>query len=139
MEDDNSTKQLSICRAARTIKRRQNTLFNALKSIYDDSIFVGEISHLWSDLPLLANLRSGLWYSPTANFHSTCYFKSTDGHTNNWPFNTSRVPPQPPRRPTCRTENRVLYCGCDSEGEAISRQRVKDDTDLDMCFESGDL
>ncbi|KAM2193794.1 hypothetical protein ACFX1R_028027 [Malus domestica] len=91
MEEDDGTKQLSIYRAARTIKRRQNTLYNALKSIYDDSIFVGEISQLWPDLPLLANLRCGLWYSPTANFHSTCYFKSTDGHTNNWSFNTSRL------------------------------------------------
>ncbi|ONH97945.1 hypothetical protein PRUPE_7G220200 [Prunus persica] len=88
MEDDD-TKQLSIYRAARTIKRRENTLYNALKSIYDDSIFVGEILQVWPDLPLLANLRCGLWYS--SKFHSTCYFKSTDGHNNNWSFNTSRL------------------------------------------------
>ncbi|KAF5481960.1 hypothetical protein F2P56_002568 [Juglans regia] len=81
--------KLSIYKAARTIKRRENTLYNALRSIYDDSIFVGEISQLWPDLPLLANLRCGLWYSP--NFHSTCYFKSTDGHANNWSFSTSRL------------------------------------------------
>ncbi|KAJ8750966.1 hypothetical protein K2173_016147 [Erythroxylum novogranatense] len=86
MESDG---KLSIYRAARTIKRRDNSLYNALRSIYDDSIFVGEISQLWPDLPLLANLRCGLWYLP--NFHSTCYFKSTDGHTNNWSFNTSRL------------------------------------------------
>nr|AKM76542.1 initiator tRNA phosphoribosyl transferase family protein [Monsonia emarginata] len=86
MEDET---KLSIYRAARTIKRRENTLYNALKSIYDDSIFVGEISQLWPDLPLLANLRCGLWYSQ--KFHSHCYFKSTDGHTNNWSFNTSRL------------------------------------------------
>ncbi|GMI81270.1 hypothetical protein like AT2G40570 [Hibiscus trionum] len=81
--------QLSIYRAARTIKRKDNTLYNALRSIYDDSIFVGEISQLWPQLPLVANLRCGLWYSP--KFHSSCYFKSTDGHTNNWSFNTSRL------------------------------------------------
>ncbi|KAK4280944.1 hypothetical protein QN277_012496 [Acacia crassicarpa] len=81
--------KLSIYRAARTIKRRDNTLYNALRSIYEDSIFVGEINQLWPDLPLLANLRCGLWYS--RRFHSTCYFKSTDGHTNNWSFNTSRL------------------------------------------------
>ncbi|KAM5547568.1 tRNA A64-2'-O-ribosylphosphate transferase [Rosa sericea] len=89
MEDDEDTHQLSIYRAARTIKRRDNTLYNALKSIYDDSVFVGEIFQLWPDLPLLANLRCGLWYSRT--FHATCYFKSTDGHNNNWSFNTSRL------------------------------------------------
>nr|AKM76537.1 initiator tRNA phosphoribosyl transferase family protein [Francoa sonchifolia] len=81
--------KLSIYKAARTIKRRENTLYNALKSIYEDSIFVGEISQLWPQLPLLANLRCGLWYFPS--FYSTCYFKSTDGHTNNWSFNTSRL------------------------------------------------
>ncbi|XP_048321110.1 tRNA A64-2'-O-ribosylphosphate transferase isoform X2 [Ziziphus jujuba] len=87
MEDE--TTKLSIYRAARTIKRRDNSLYNALRSIYEDSIFVGEISQLWPDLPLLANLRCGLWYFP--KFHSTCYFKSTDGHNNNWSFNTSRL------------------------------------------------
>ncbi|OIW09988.1 hypothetical protein TanjilG_32728 [Lupinus angustifolius] len=81
--------KLSIYKAARSIKRRENTLYNALKSIYQDSIFVGEISQLWPQLPLLANLRCGLWYSP--KFYATCYFKSTDGHTNNWSFNTSRL------------------------------------------------
>ncbi|GKV06706.1 hypothetical protein SLEP1_g18560 [Rubroshorea leprosula] len=85
---ENETK-LSIYRAARTIKRKENTLYNALRSIYEDSIFVGEISQLWPELPLLANLRCGLWYS--SKFHSSCYFKSTDGHTNNWSFNISRL------------------------------------------------
>ncbi|XP_022731331.1 uncharacterized protein C3F10.06c isoform X3 [Durio zibethinus] len=85
---ENETK-LSIYRAARTIKRKDNTLYNALRSIYEDSIFVGEISQLWPQLPLVANLRCGLWYS--SKFQSTCYFKSTDGHNNNWSFNTSRL------------------------------------------------
>lgn len=80
---------LSIYKASRTIKKRENSLYNALRSIYEDSIFVGEISQLWPDLPLIANLRCGLWYSP--RFQSTCYFKSTDGHCNNWSFNTSRL------------------------------------------------
>ncbi|KAF8407098.1 hypothetical protein HHK36_006223 [Tetracentron sinense] len=85
MED----KMLTIYKASRSIKKKDNSLYNALRSIYEDSIFVGEISQLWPDLPLLANLRCGLWYSP--NFESTCYFKSTDGHCNNWSFNTSRL------------------------------------------------
>ncbi|XP_051113994.1 uncharacterized protein C3F10.06c isoform X2 [Andrographis paniculata] len=79
----------SIYKIARTIKRKESTLYNALRSIYEDSIFVGEISQLWPELPLLANLRCGLWYSP--KFNSNCYFKSTDGHTNNLSFNTSRL------------------------------------------------
>ncbi|KAL3623697.1 hypothetical protein CASFOL_032513 [Castilleja foliolosa] len=79
----------SIYKISRTIKRRESSLYNALRSIYEDSIFVGEISQLWPELPLVANLRCGLWYSP--KFHSNCYFKSTDGHTNNLSFNTSRL------------------------------------------------
>ncbi|KAM7259558.1 hypothetical protein ACFE04_015299 [Oxalis oulophora] len=81
--------QRNIYKLSRTIKQRDNNLYNALKSIYDDSIFVSEIAQLWPQLPLLANLRCGLWYS--SKFHATCYFKSTDGHNNNWSFNTSRL------------------------------------------------
>ncbi|KAL1363503.1 uncharacterized protein C3F10.06c isoform X4 [Arachis hypogaea] len=87
MEEESG--KLSIYKAARSIKRRENNLYNALRSIYDDSIFVGEISELWPQLPLVANLRCGLWYHP--RFHATCYFKSTDGHSNNCSFNTSRL------------------------------------------------
>ncbi|KAF9613785.1 hypothetical protein IFM89_011509 [Coptis chinensis] len=79
----------SIYKASRSIKKNDNSLYNALRSIYEDSIFIGEISQVWPQLPLLANLRCGLWYSP--HFVSTCYFKSTDGHCNNWSFNTSRL------------------------------------------------
>ncbi|XP_074280912.1 tRNA A64-2'-O-ribosylphosphate transferase isoform X1 [Silene latifolia] len=81
--------RMSIYKATRSIKKRHNSLYNALRSIYQDSIFVSEISQLWPQLPLLANLRCGLWYF--SNFYETCYFKSTDGHNNNWSFNTSRL------------------------------------------------
>ncbi|CAF1870191.1 unnamed protein product [Brassica oleracea] len=88
-EGEPRTTRDSIYRVARSIKRRDNSLYNALRSIYQDSLFVDEISNLWPKLPLLANLRCGLWYSP--RFDATCYFKSTDGHTNNLSFNTSRL------------------------------------------------
>ncbi|AEC09850.1 initiator tRNA phosphoribosyl transferase family protein [Arabidopsis thaliana] len=88
-EEPMMTTRDSIYRAARNIKRRDNSLYNALRSIYQDSIFVHEISLLWPKLPLVANLRCGLWYSE--KFDATCYFKSTDGHTNNLSFNTSRL------------------------------------------------
>ncbi|WOL09137.1 hypothetical protein Cni_G17890 [Canna indica] len=81
--------RMSVYRASRSIKRMENSLYNALRSIYEDSTFVAEIAGLWPDLPLVANLRCGLWYSP--RFDATCYFKSTDGHTNNLSFNTSRL------------------------------------------------
>ncbi|KAL4563882.1 hypothetical protein LXL04_027930 [Taraxacum kok-saghyz] len=83
------TASMSIYRASRTIKRKQSSLYNSLRSIHEDSIFVSEIAQLWPELPLVANLRCGLWYGK--KFHSNCYFKSTDGHTNNLSFNTSRL------------------------------------------------
>lgn len=87
MADD--TASMSIYKASRTIKRKQTSLYNSLRSIHEDSIFISEIAQLWPELPLVANLRCGLWYAKT--FHSNCYFKSTDGHTNNLSFNTSRL------------------------------------------------
>lgn len=87
MADD--TASMSIYKASRTIKRKQTSIYNSLRSIQEDSIFISEIAQLWPELPLVANLRCGLWYAKT--FHSNCYFKSTDGHTNNLSFNTSRL------------------------------------------------
>lgn len=80
---------MSIYKASRTIKRKQTSLYNSLLSIHEDSIFVSEISQLWPELPLVANLRCGLWYAK--KFYANCYFKSTDGHTNNLSFNTARL------------------------------------------------
>lgn len=83
------TTRRSVYKTCRIIKRRENSIYNALRSIYEDSIFVAEIAQLWPELPLVANLRCGLWYS--SKFEHTCYFKSTDGHTNNLSFSTARL------------------------------------------------
>eukprot|EP01018_Ginkgo_biloba_P001983 Gb_29716 [translate_table: standard] len=80
---------MNIYKVCRKIKRMDQSLYNALRSIYEDSLFVAEIRRLWPDLPLIANLRCGLWYS--SHFDATCYFKSTDGHTGNWSFNPTRL------------------------------------------------
>lgn len=50
---------------------------------------VQSLTELLPQLPLIANLRNGLWYYHT--WDSTCYFKSTDGHNHNWKFNCSRL------------------------------------------------
>ncbi|KAH9301190.1 hypothetical protein KI387_012773, partial [Taxus chinensis] len=82
-------KSLNIYKICRKIKRMDQSLYNALRSIYHDSLFVAQIRKLWPELPLMANLRCGLWYSQ--QFDGTCYFKSTDGHTGNWAFNINRL------------------------------------------------
>lgn len=48
-------------------------------------------SPLASDLPLVANLRCGLWYTTNPSSTPTCYFKSTDGHQNTLNFSTTRL------------------------------------------------
>ncbi|XP_048543194.1 tRNA A64-2'-O-ribosylphosphate transferase-like isoform X1 [Triticum urartu] len=82
---------MSIYKAARRIKRRESTLYNALRSVADDAAFVAEIAALWPTLPLVANLRCGLWYAQPRSLAATCYFKSTDGHAGNWAFSTARL------------------------------------------------
>ena len=54
-----------------------------------DSAFVAEVAALYPDLPVLANLRCGLWYVAAPD--STCYFKSTDGHFGQWAFSLTRL------------------------------------------------
>lgn len=81
----------NIYKVSRQLKKTEHSLYNALRSIYHDALFVSEIAHLWPRLPLLANLRCGLWYAHPDQFHGTAYFKSTDGHNGNWSFNVTRL------------------------------------------------
>ena len=67
----------------------QRNIFDRLRSVAYDAQFVAEISQLYPRLPLVANLRCGLWYHPT--FEHTCYFKSTDGHANEWQLSLRRL------------------------------------------------
>ena len=58
------------------------SLHSRLHSIARDAAFVAELASLYPQLPLVANLRGGLWCAP--RFEDTCYFKSTDGHEGQW-------------------------------------------------------
>lgn len=87
MESDNVL--LSMNQIMKELKRRENSLFNCLNSIHLDAKFIEEFARLYSSLPLVANLRCGLWYIPEPQH--TCYFKSTDGHYGNWGFSTVRL------------------------------------------------
>lgn len=42
-------------------------------------------------LPVLGNLRNGLWYVPPSFLSGKCYFKSTDGHDGQWTMSTTRL------------------------------------------------
>ncbi|UPR02296.1 initiator tRNA phosphoribosyl transferase [Chloropicon primus] len=74
----------------RHLKSKERTsVYNVLRSIYEDSLLVQEVSDLLPRVPVLANLRCGAWYH--AKYDGDCYFKSTDGHCNHWQFSFTRL------------------------------------------------
>lgn len=90
--------QPSFTKILRDVKRQEHSLFNAIASIVHDALFVEQVIGSLPEYPAFANLRCGLWYlpqhhhhSPSTNLRDTCYFKSTDGHTGNWGFSTTRL------------------------------------------------
>lgn len=66
------------------------TISNRLKSIYYDSDIVDNLCKILPNSELVANLRCGIWYCKNQCVN-TCYFKSTDGHKNQWDFNLRRL------------------------------------------------
>lgn len=73
-----------------SLKRSALSIHNRLFSISSDSVFVTAVSEAYS-LPLVANERCGSWYIPPEKKTESCYFKSTDGHMNEWSFNLRRL------------------------------------------------
>ena len=86
---DSNAYQPSLNRVIKHLRREENSLYNCLRSIVADTAFVREISALYPGTPVAANLRCGLWYTPSPDL--TCYFKSTDGHFGNWSFSLTRL------------------------------------------------
>ncbi|KAJ3552576.1 hypothetical protein NM688_g4083 [Phlebia brevispora] len=73
------------------IRRESLDLYNRLHSIAEDVQFVTSVAEAYPDLPILPNLRCGAWYvDPNIAAKEAAYFKSTDGHFNNWSFNLRR-------------------------------------------------
>ncbi|KAI0825697.1 initiator tRNA phosphoribosyl transferase [Irpex lacteus] len=73
------------------LRRESLDLFNRLHSIAEDIEFVSSVHDSYEDVPIIPNLRCGAWYvNPSAITEQPAYFKSTDGHFNNWSFNLRR-------------------------------------------------
>jgi len=67
---------------------------NHLLSIIEDSERIDKVYDvIGSSIALFANKRNGEWYINTNKIsnHNSCYFKSTDGHDNNWQFSNTRL------------------------------------------------
>ncbi|KAG5722015.1 tRNA A64-2'-O-ribosylphosphate transferase [Termitomyces sp. T112] len=73
------------------LRRESLDIYNRLHSIADDAAFVVHVHTFYPNIPLVPNLRCGAWYTDPAIASSIpAYFKSTDGHNNNWSFNLRR-------------------------------------------------
>ncbi|CCE90129.1 tRNA A64-2'-O-ribosylphosphate transferase TDEL_0A07970 [Torulaspora delbrueckii] len=74
------------------IKKEYKSLRNRLQSILLDYTFLcTEVLPCFPEYPLVPNERCGLWYCNPKDFTQTSYFKSTDGHTNQWDFSSRRL------------------------------------------------
>ncbi|KAJ7032725.1 initiator tRNA phosphoribosyl transferase [Mycena alexandri] len=73
------------------LRKESLDVFNRLHSINEDVAFVNQVHAVYSDIPILPNLRCGAWYTdPAIATDCPAYFKSTDGHFSNWSFNLRR-------------------------------------------------
>ncbi|SCW03285.1 LAFE_0G07074g1_1 [Lachancea fermentati] len=74
------------------IKKDYRSLRNRILSILLDHAFLSEkVVPTFPNYPVIPNERCGLWYCDPTSFQQTSYFKSTDGHTNQWDFSTRRL------------------------------------------------
>lgn len=82
----------SLNQVNKSIKKEYKSLRNRLQSILLDYRFLSqEVIPHFPDYPLIPNERCGLWYCNPKDFEQTSYFKSTDGHMNQWDFSTRRL------------------------------------------------
>ncbi|AET39651.1 tRNA A64-2'-O-ribosylphosphate transferase Ecym_4623 [Eremothecium cymbalariae DBVPG len=90
MEDESGLDTLKQIK--KEIRRDCTSLRNRLQSVFYDSKFIAnEVLPMFPNYPLVPNERCGLWYCNPGKYEQTCYFKSTDGHTNQWDFSTRRL------------------------------------------------
>lgn len=82
--------QMSITKVLREVKRCEHSIFNCVASILEDAKFVRRV-HDACSFPVYGNKRCGAWYTGYSEINDTCYFKSTDGHVNQWSFSMTRL------------------------------------------------
>ncbi|KZO89703.1 initiator tRNA phosphoribosyl transferase [Calocera viscosa TUFC12733] len=89
-EDEEIEIHTSVRSQQREIKSQSKDVYNRLRSIATDAAFIQRVREEYPDLALMPNARCGLWYCPLQDGVTTAYFKSTDGHTNNYKFSLRR-------------------------------------------------
>lgn len=76
--------------ALRYLRKESVDIYNRLHSIEEDIHFVQHVRAAYPMYPIFPNLRCGAWYT-NPELDVPVYFKSTDGHFNNWSFNLRRA------------------------------------------------
>ncbi|KAK5781914.1 tRNA A64-2'-O-ribosylphosphate transferase PWA37_000677 [Arxiozyma heterogenica] len=83
---------LSLDRVKKELRKDDRSLKNRIASILLDNQFLeSEVIPMFPRYPVIPNERCGIWYCDPKKYEKTCYFKSTDGHTNQWNFSTRRL------------------------------------------------
>ncbi|GME94801.1 unnamed protein product [Ambrosiozyma monospora] len=86
--------QLDLQELTKILNKSNTSTRNRLLSILKDSNYVQRLQStgtIPSTIPVIPNERCGQWYLPPSTYETTCYFKSTDGHINNWDISTRRL------------------------------------------------
>jgi len=83
------TAGVCVLKEMRTMRRNERSIDRRLVSTLRDARFVHSVRDSTGQIKLLANLRAGKWAYPA--FDDDCYFKSADGHVNQWTFPLSRL------------------------------------------------
>ncbi|ODQ67522.1 initiator tRNA phosphoribosyl transferase [Nadsonia fulvescens var. elongata DSM 6958] len=90
MNEKEILKELNFYKQAKSISKDSRSVRNRIQSIIEDSSFVKDVSEAYG-IPLVANERCGRWYIIPGDIKESVYFKSTDGHVNQWGFSTRRL------------------------------------------------
>lgn len=80
--------QNDIKTLTKELRKLEHGVRNRLQSILYDNRYVKSLK---LNYPLVPNERCGLWYLDPKDYDTTAYFKSTDGHTNEWKFSYRRL------------------------------------------------
>ncbi|CAI4035750.1 hypothetical protein SMKI_13G4020 [Saccharomyces mikatae IFO 1815] len=83
---------LSLTKINRDVRKENKSVRNRLQSILLDNKFLQDrVIPVFPYFPLVPNERCGIWYCKPSTYKQTSYFKSTDGHVNQWDFSTRRL------------------------------------------------
>ncbi|EJS44139.1 rit1p [Saccharomyces arboricola H-6] len=84
--------RFSLSQINKDVRKENKSVRNRLQSILLDNKFLQDrVIPIFPQFPIVPNERCGLWYCEPSTFEQTSYFKSTDGHANQWDFSTRRL------------------------------------------------